>query len=72
MQREGKMPKTTIIYVSANALGISAKNSAFPKVADIMALRMLRQDVCAKSDHYVKGISFERVPVLGCCPVVQL
>lgn len=39
------------IYVSANALAISAKNSAFPKVADIMALRMLRQ-----ADFNIKGL----------------
>lgn len=68
------MPNTTTIYVSANALCISAKNSKFPKAADIMALRMLRQ-----SDFNVKGLrvnsdgSFAtlRVPVVGRCPTVQ-
>jgi hypothetical protein len=63
---------TTTIYVSANALGVSAKSKNFPRVSDIMAARMLRQDVCAKSDHYVKGISFERVPAVSRCPLVQL
>jgi hypothetical protein len=39
---------------------------------DVLALRMLHQDVCVKSDYYVKNISFDRVPVLGRCPEVQL
>jgi hypothetical protein len=75
MQREGKMTNTTTIYVSADALGISAKNKNFPRVSDIMALRMQRQ-----ADFNIKGLrvapsggfATRKVPVLGRCPLVQL
>jgi hypothetical protein len=68
------MPNTTTIYVSANALGISAKNKNFPRVADIMALRMLRQE-----DFKIKGLrvapsggfATKRLPILGRVPSVQ-
>jgi hypothetical protein len=63
----------TTIQISDKRCTVVAKNGvSFPRLSDNMAARMLRQDVCVKSDHYVKGISFERVPVLGRCPLVQL
>jgi hypothetical protein len=63
---------TNTIYISDRAIGVSAKNSKFPKLSDIVAARMLfAQDVDPDAPHYVKSVSFARVPVVGRCPMVQ-
>jgi len=66
------MPKTTTIYVSASAIGVSAKNKNFPKIADIMAARLLvGQDIDPASPGYAPRISLQLVPIVGRCPTVQ-
>ena len=54
---------TTTIQISDKRLTVIAKNNAFPKVADIMAARMLfEQDIDPQAPRYNSRVSFGRCP----------
>lgn len=68
------MPATTTIYVSPNALGVSATNKNFPKLAEIPALRLMHQHDFNRRSLRVNeagGFVAKRVPMVGRCPTVQ-
>lgn len=69
------MPNTTTICAEPTSIFVSAKNNAFPKVSDIVALRMLRPADFNRRGLRVNtagGFVAKRLPVVGRVPEVQL
>jgi hypothetical protein len=65
---------TTTIYVSASAIGVSAKNKNFPRLTEIPALRLMHQHDFNRRGLRVNpngGFVSKRVPIVGRCPTVQ-
>ncbi len=59
------MPNTTTIS-TRRGLYLKAKNSNFPKLANIPAIRLLRSD-----ENYRLQNGTKPLPVVGRCPSVQ-
>ena len=45
------------IAISKNTVIVSAKNSAFPSLAENMAIRAMLQDISDSADHYCPTVS---------------